>query len=110
MVIAADDVRNLHQRVVNDDYVVVHRHSVGAQDDWIADNFAGKLDISMNDVMEPNRAFGNLQSNRARLAAIASAFGFFRINGPAFPRIGWLAVFGLGFLAFILKIGFRAKT
>ena len=65
MIVAADHVRDLHQRIVNHHHVVVDRHPVRTQDDGIADYFVREFDIAMHDVMKADGMLGNSQPDRA---------------------------------------------
>ena len=52
MVVAANDVRDLHQPVVDHHGAVVGGDAVGAQQDGIADHIRGKLHRATNQVLE----------------------------------------------------------
>ncbi len=67
MIVSANHVSNLHQRVVNHHHVVVDGHAVGTQNDGIADDFVGKLNVSVNDVVKANGMLGNPQAEWRRL-------------------------------------------
>ena len=72
MIVAADHVRDLHQRVVNHDHVVVDRHPVRTQNDGIADDFVRELDVAVNDVVKADGMLGNPQPDGAGLAGRAA--------------------------------------
>ena len=95
MIIAPDYMRDLHQRVVDHDDIVVNRHSRRPEDDRIADDLVRKLDLSMDDVVEANRALRNMQASGACGPGSAALQGLGGIDGPAGSGIDWLAVFGL---------------
>ena len=84
MVIAADHVRDFHQRIINHDYIVINRHSRRAQNNGIADDFIRKLNRAMNDVMKTNRMVGNAQADGASFSGSPAALRLGRINGAAF--------------------------
>ena len=57
VVVAADDVGDLHERVVDGDDVVVDGHAGGgsaggADEDWVADRVGGELHIAADEVVE----------------------------------------------------------
>ena len=60
MVIAADHMRDLHLRIVDDDHVVVDRNPRRTHDDRIADRFAVKSHIAANYVVKIDWMLGNL--------------------------------------------------
>src|SRR5271170_4455469 len=110
MIVAANYVGDLHQRVVDDDHVVVDRHAVRTEDDGIADDFIGKLDISVNDIVKADGMLGNPQPDGAGFAGHAAALGFFGVHHAALARIDWLAPFCQGFFAFSFQIFLSAET
>ena len=67
MIVAANYMRDLHQRVVNHDHVVVHRHPRRSQDDRVAHHFIRKFDLAVNNIVKANRPFRNVKTNRARI-------------------------------------------
>ena len=87
MIVAANDVRDLHQRVVDHHHVVVNRNAAGAQDDGIADHFVGELDHAAHDVVKANGVLGNAQANGRSFAAGAAALRLRRIERPALAGI-----------------------
>ena len=57
MIVAANDMRDAHQRVVNRDHIVIDRHACrhtarASHQHRIADGFRGKLHIAANNVVE----------------------------------------------------------
>src|SRR4051794_27514112 len=110
MIIAADDMRDLHLRVVDDDDVVVNRHSRRAHDDRIAHDFVGKLDRAVHDVMKLDRPLGNVKADGATLAAGASLERFCGIDLPAFAGVVRWEMRGESFLAFDLELLGRTET
>ena len=110
MVVAADHVGDLHQRVVNHHHVVVNRHPTGAQNDGIADHFVRELDIAVHNVVKADGMLGNAQPNGAGLARAPPPFGFFRIDGAALAGINRRSMLGHCPLAFFLQVFFGAET
>src|SRR5271154_4950613 len=110
MIVAANYVGDLHECVVNHHHVVVDRHAVGTQNDGIAHDFVGELDVSVNNVVKADGVLGNLQPYGASFARGSTALGFVRVNRPALSRIDRLAAFGYVLVAFFLQILLAAKT
>ena len=50
MIIPANHVGDLHESVINHHHIVVNGHSVGSQDDGVADYFIGKFHIAVDEV------------------------------------------------------------
>src|SRR6266542_342827 len=90
VVLAADHMRDLHQRVVDDDSEVVLRPPVGPDDDRIAELLRVERDIAAHDVVECDlRAVGDLEPNHGALArfhAPARLLGRQRPAGAAIAR------------------------
>src|SRR5256885_15267779 len=103
MVIAANYVGDLHQRVIDDDDIVVHRHSRRTQNDRVAHNFIGKFDSTVNDVMEANGTLWNAQADRAGFRGSSPALRFGGGDGAAFAGGNRLTVLGGGAGAFLLQ-------
>ena len=110
MIVAANHVRDLHQRVIDHDDVVVDRDSRRPQDDGIAHCFVGKLDDAAHDVVKADRVLRNAQANRGLLSCSATA-----------PRLGWVdattcagierrAALGHGSFAVLLQLFLRAEA
>src|SRR5947209_3314735 len=104
MVIATNYVGDLHQRVIDDDDVVVYRHSGRTQNDGVAHNFAGKFDSAVNDVMEANGMLWNAQADGARFGGSSPALRFGGVDGAAFAGVNRLTVLGSGAVAFFLQV------
>ncbi len=110
MIVAANDVGDIHQRVIDHDHVVVDRNATGAQDDGIADHLAGELDHAVHDVVEANRMFGNAQANRRSLAAGSSPLRLGGVQHAALSGInGRLLILELLF-AVALQLLLRAEA
>ena len=66
VVLAADDVGDLHRRVVDDDREVVQRRAVGADDHEVAAEVADvELDVAAHDVVEADHALADAEAERA---------------------------------------------
>jgi nondiscriminating glutamyl-tRNA synthetase len=64
--LAADDVGDLHRRVVDDDREVIERRAVGADDDEVAAEVADiELDVAAHDVVERDDALGDPEAEGA---------------------------------------------
>src|ERR1022692_2233184 len=75
MIVAANDVGDAHQRIVDGDDVVVNRHAqlimLGRADkNWIADSFGGKLHRAADQVVEAQGLFADFQPNSVGLTGI----------------------------------------
>src|ERR1035441_7924462 len=73
VVVAADDVGDLHQRVVDGDDVVVDGDSSrdsarGADEDRVADGFSGELDGAADKIMEAERMILDFEADGEWLA------------------------------------------
>jgi hypothetical protein len=73
VVVTTDDVGDLHECVVDGDYVVVDRDARGepshrADENWVADRIGGELDRAADQVVETEGVVFNFESNRKRLA------------------------------------------
>ena len=69
VVLAADDVGDLHRRVVDDDREVIQRAAVAADDDEVAAQVGDvDLDVTADDVVEGDDAGPDPESKRARPA------------------------------------------
>src|SRR6266851_5789276 len=110
MIVTANHMRDLHQRVVYYDHVVVNWHPRRTQNDGITYYFIRKLNRAVNDVVKTNRMFRNPQTNRASLCRSSPTLCFHRINRAAFARINRLPVLGRRAFAFPLQLLFPAKT
>src|SRR3954462_69220 len=87
MIVAADDVRDFHQRIVDHHYVVVDRHARRADDYGIADDLALELDRAVHDVVKADGALGNMQPDRRMLARSAPFQRFRGIELATLSRI-----------------------
>ena len=110
MVVAADDVGNLHQRIVDDDYVVVNRNPGRAQDDGIAHHLIREFDLAVHDVVKTNGSLRNAQADGARFAGLAASQRLFGIEAATGSWINRLAMLGVGQFALLLKFRVRAKA
>ncbi len=54
VILAADHVRHLHQRIVDHDGEVVLRPAVGAHDDEIADDLGAEDDLAAHEILKPD--------------------------------------------------------
>ena len=55
VVLAADDVGDLHRLVIDDDHEVVERHPVVADDDEVTEQRVVELDLATDEVVEADR-------------------------------------------------------
>ena len=79
VVLAADDVADLHRGVVDDDREVVERRAVGADDDEVATEVRDiDLDVAADDVVERDDPLPDAEAERALRVP--------RPRGPAAPR------------------------
>ena len=92
MVVAANHVRNVHQRVVDRDHVVVDRDAFRlaaffgrgrADNDGIADRLRRKLHFAAHQVVESQRVVFDLQPHGERLARRKVRIHLFRRKAPA---------------------------
>ena len=110
MIVAADDVRNLHLGVVDHHHVVVNRHAAGAQDDGVADHLIGKLDRAAHHVVKAYGALGNVQADGAGLSRLLSPQRFGRIELAAGSRIDRRTMFFHRLLALLVQFLRRAEA
>ena len=110
MIVSPDHVCNLHQRIVDHHDVVINRHCIGTQNDGIADDFIGELDLSMYDVVEANGMLRNFQPNGTGFTSCTPPPGFLRINVAASTRVNWLAAFRQCPVTLSLQIVFGAEA
>ncbi len=110
MVVAADHVRDFHQRVVHHHYVVVNRNAARPQDDGIAHCFVGEFDHAAHDVVKTNGMLGYGKPDCRGLTTGATAFGLRRIEPAAFSRIHRRAVLRHRSIAIALQLLLRAKA
>ncbi len=87
MIVAANDVRDLHQRVVDHHHIVVNRDAGRAQDDGIAHHFVGELDHATHDVVEADGVLGDAQADGRSLAAGTTALGFGGVEHTTLARV-----------------------
>ena len=52
MIIAANHMGDVHQRIIDRDHVVIYRHARRTNQDRIRDRIGGELHRAANDVME----------------------------------------------------------
>ncbi len=69
VVLAAEDVADLHRLVVNDDHEVVERHAIGPNDHEVAQQRVVELDLAADEVVEADR-LGSTLKRIARTAAL----------------------------------------
>src|SRR5579872_1034363 len=110
MIVAADYVRDLHQGVIDDNYVVVNRHTGRTKNDGITDDFVGKFNVAVNDVVEADGVLGNAEANGACFPGDSSALRLCWIQVSALAGIDWLTMLGSGAFAVFLKFFFGAKA
>ena len=110
MIVAADDMRDLHQRVINHNYVVVHGHPIRAQDDRITHNFVGEFHVPMHEVVKTDGMLRNPQPDGARFTCYPALLRLRRINGAAFAGIDRLAMLGLCPFTLFLQVWLGAET
>ena len=73
VVLAADDVADLHRGVVDDDREVVERRAVGADDDEVAAEVGGvDLDAAADDVVERDDALPDAEADEPAARPSAS--------------------------------------
>src|SRR5204863_1803130 len=85
MIIAADNVCDLHLGIVDHDHVVVDRHSGGADDDQITDHFIRKFDLTADNVMKADGMIRNFQPYCCRLSGYSTTLRFSRIDLTTLP-------------------------
>ena len=74
VILASDHMRDLHQRIVDHDGVVVGGHAVRAHDHRIANHVSVEGDRAANDVIEADVAvIGNAKANDRRLTVLDAA-------------------------------------
>jgi hypothetical protein len=61
MVLASDDVRDVHGVVINDAGKIVSRHSIGPDDNEIADPGGIKIHFSVDEVLKHDRPFSDMK-------------------------------------------------
>ena len=96
MVVAANHMRNPHQRIVDRHHVVVHRHASGADQDRVGHGFSGKLHSTTNNIVKQNRIGPDFQTHCKRLSAVRASSAFFRRNISAPPGVELRLVCGNG--------------
>src|SRR5947207_7163855 len=97
MVVSANDVGYLHQRIVNDDGIVIRWPSIRSQKDGIADTVTVEFDGSVHNVVEANRTSANTQPDDSGFLRLKSSIDFIRWQRSA--RAGVLSI-GLRFQLF----------
>ncbi len=85
MIVAANDVSDLHQRVIHDHHVVVNRNAAGPQNDGIADRFVGEFHHAAHDVVKADGVLGNCQSDGRSFAARTPTLGLGWVELPTLP-------------------------
>ena len=79
VILTADHVRHLHQRIVDDDREVVGGNAVRPDEHRIADHIGVKRDLAADDVVEGDgAAFGHAQPDDRRFSVLFSSPGFVR--------------------------------
>jgi len=77
VILTADHVRHLHQRIIDDDGEVVGGNTVRPDEDGIADHIGVKRDLAADDVVERDVApLGHAQTHDRRFPVLFSAPGF----------------------------------
>ena len=71
VVVAADDVRDAHLRVVHADAEVVQRMAVGAHEDEVVQGLGRELDAAPDQVVDDDRLVGHPQAHDVPLAGAA---------------------------------------
>ena len=74
MIVSANDMRDLHQRIVDHNRIVIGGPAIGPKKYRIADDVARKLHCAVNDVVEPNRSFTHFETHNRRLLRSQSRF------------------------------------
>src|SRR5271157_2531000 len=110
VVVATNHVRDVHERIVHDDHVVVNRHARGAHNDGIAHHLVRKLDWAVDDVVEPNGMLGDTQANRGGLAIRSAALALSGIESAAFARIDGRLLMCERMRTLVLQFFLRAET
>ena len=92
MVVTADDVSDLHQRVVNRDHVVINRDagrntSCRSDQDRIADGISRKLHIAAYNVMKAQRRLGNSEAYGKDFAGLSARSAGGRVNQATAARV-----------------------
>ncbi len=95
VVVATDDVRDLHGDVVDHDGEVVGDGAVGALHDEVADGVVLEGDVAAQDVVEDGAAFGHAHAQRVGLSGRLAALDLFRGQRPALARVHRVAAVGL---------------
>jgi hypothetical protein len=79
VILAPDHMRNLHQRIVDNDGKVIRRVPVGAYKHGITDDFAAERDVAANDIVECDVDAGrHLEANDRMLPTVNPRAHFFR--------------------------------
>src|SRR5690348_9145367 len=110
MVVATYDMRDLHVGVVDDHHVVVNRNAGRPNDDRIAYDFVRELDGATNDVVETNRALGNLEANGAGLIGCLALARGLQIDVAARAGIDRLTMLFHRLFALELQLFLRAEA
>ena len=79
VILAADHVRHLHQRIVDHDREVVLRAAVGADDDRIADDVGVEGHVAADEILERHvDVLGHAEADDGALAGVETAPGLIR--------------------------------
>ena len=87
VVVAADDVGDLHGHVVDDHGEVVRHGAVGALHDEVADGVVLEADLAAQDVVEGGAAGRHAHAQRVRLSRRLAAPDLLRLQRPAPARV-----------------------
>ena len=113
VVVAADDVRDAHVRVVAHHGEVVGGASVGAHDDHVVHHFGGEAHVAVHGVVELDRAavLGHAQAPHVRLAGFDAAGGLGGVEVAARAVVARVGPAGLlGRLALGVQLLLRAEA
>ena len=113
MVVAADDVRNAHQRIVHNGREIVGRRVIRAENNEIIELRGIKFNITVNNIVHGDNTsiIRHFDTNRVGNARIYACFRFFGIDSATCSLIALKAIFArLSFFARTLELFWRAET
>src|SRR5215468_6777621 len=94
VIVTADYMGDLHLSVVNHHHIVVDGHPRRTNDNWIADDLVGKLDVPAHDVVKTDGMLRDFQTNRRCLPCYLPTLRLCRVEPPTFSRVDRLAILG----------------
>ena len=113
MVVAADHVGDVHQRIVDGDHVVVDGDTFdvaifvtggGTDNDRIANRLGGEFHLTPDQVVKPERVIFDFQADSKGLVRGKLLIDLFRGEGAALSRVDLRAVFGGGLAALLFQL------